>query len=229
MVFIISSAYAQNGNTELNDYTDSLSYIIGRDVGAQLRELGTQIRISQFSQGVDQAMRGEPSRIDSATADSIRRRFADDVQQRLMQEQQELAEKNRKESESFLAQNRKRKEVRSTQSGLQYQVIQEGNGQSPTINDSVRVSYKGIFLDSTVFDSTSADNPAVLDLQRTIPGIAEGLQLMNVGSTYRFFVPPDLAYGAQGAPPAIPPNATLIFDITLHEIMGREVPSRFKK
>ena len=84
-----------------------------------------------------------------------------------------------------------------------------------------------MLLDSTIIDSTTDSNPAVLDLQKTIPGISEGIQMMNVGSSYRFFLPPDLAYGSTGAPPDIPPNATLIFDVTLLKILGQSKAAEF--
>jgi FKBP-type peptidyl-prolyl cis-trans isomerase len=89
------------------------------------------------------------------------------------------------------------------------------------------VLYKGMLLDSTVFDSTPNSNPAVLDLQKIIPGLTEGILLMSVGSTYRFFLPAELAYGPQGAPPTIPPNATLIFEVSLIDIISKETKSRF--
>jgi len=212
---------------DLRNYQDSLSYIIGRDVGAQLKELETTVAISPFSLGVEQALEGTPSLIDSVRADSIRRKFSMEVQEKLSRKQAQLAEENLKKSESFLAANKKKPNVKTTPSGLQYVIINKGKGDRPSQTDSVRVDYKGMLLDSTVFDSTMAGNPVSSDLGRVIPGLSEGIQLMNVGSKYRFFLPPDLAYGPSGAPPAIPPNAVLIFDITLHEIIGKEMKSRF--
>ncbi|NLG19365.1 MAG: FKBP-type peptidyl-prolyl cis-trans isomerase [Fibrobacter sp.] len=223
MIVLFSlNAFSQNqAKAELKDKQDSLSYIIGRDVGSQLEDFGTDIRMPAFTAGMNQAMTGAPSVVDSAAADSLRRSFAENVQKKMQQEQAELAEKNKKESDTFLSNNKKQKGVKVTSSGLQYKVIEKGSGPKPTTTDSVKVSYKGMLTDSTVFDSTSSDQ-ATLDLQRTIPGIAEGIQLMSEGAMYRFFVPPDLAYGATGAPPVIPPNSVLIFDITLQQILGKE-------
>jgi FKBP-type peptidyl-prolyl cis-trans isomerase len=144
----------------------------------------------------------------------------------MQQKQSELSATNSKVSDEFLKKNKKRPEVKTTSSGLQYIQIKKGKGPKPVQTDSVKVSYKGMLLDSTVFDSTTSSSPAILDLNRIIPGLAEGLQLMNVGSKYRFFVPPDLGYGMQGAPPAIPPNSVLIFDITLEDIIGKEMKSK---
>lgn len=223
-IFLLSFiANGQNSNKpQFNDRADSLSYIIGRDVGSQLKDFGATVRMPQFTLGVEQAMKGEESPIDSSAADSLRKSFADEVQRKMQQEQEELANKNKKESDTFLSNNKKQKGVQVTKSGLQYKVIQKGSGPKPTATDSVRVIYKGMLIDNTVFDSTTAENPATLDLQRTIPGISEGIQLMSEGATYRFFVPPDLAYGPTGAPPVIPPNSVLIFDITLQEILGKQ-------
>ncbi|HEX3019746.1 MAG TPA: FKBP-type peptidyl-prolyl cis-trans isomerase [Chitinispirillaceae bacterium] len=225
-VFTIYSQ-GKTQNIKLNSYQDSLSYIIGRDVGAQLKELETNVKISPFSMGVEQALNGKPSLIDSTRADSIRRQFSSEVQEKLTKKQAELADENKKKSDTFLAANKKKPNVQTTASGLQYIVISKGRGNKPTRSDSVKVNYRGMLIDSTVFDSTMSGNPVSLDLQRVIPGLSEGIQLMNVGSKYRFFIPPDLAYGPSGAPPAIPPNAALIFDITLQEIIGKEMKSRY--
>lgn len=228
-IMVASGVYSQKKteNVNLRNYQDSLSYIIGRDVGAQLKELETNVEISPFSLGVEQALKGTPSLIDSMRADSIRRQFSAEVQEKLSKKQAELAEENLKKGEAFLAANKKKANVKTTSSGLQYLMINKGKGDKPTQSDSVRVSYKGMLIDSTVFDSTLAGNPVALDLQRVIPGLSEGIQLMNVGSKYRFFIPPDLAYGPSGAPPAIPPNAVLIFDVSLQEIIGKEMKSKY--
>ncbi len=228
-IFICGSIYGQSKSKkiDLRNYQDSLSYIIGRDVGAQLKELETTVAIPPFSLGVEQALEGTPSIIDSMRADSIRHKFSMEVQEKISKKQAQQAEENLQKSEAFLAANKKKPNVKTTSSGLQYIIITRGKGDRPAQSDSVRVSYKGMLLDSTVFDSTMAENPVSLDLGRVIPGLSEGIQLMNVGSKYRFFLPPDLAYGSSGAPPAIPPNAVLIFDITLHEIIGKEMKSRF--
>lgn len=226
---MVYGVWGQNSgnNVKLRNYQDSLSYIIGRDVGAQLKELETNVQISPFSMGVEQALKGTPSIIDSMRADSIRRQFSTEVQEKLSKKQAKLAEENLKKSEEFLSANKKRPNVQTTPSGLQYLAINKGKGNKPTQTDSVMVYYKGMLIDSTVFDSTLSGNPASLDLQRVIPGLSEGIQLMNVGSKYRFFVPPNLAYGPSGAPPAIPPNSALIFDVTLQEIIGKEMKSKF--
>jgi FKBP-type peptidyl-prolyl cis-trans isomerase len=133
-----------------------------------------------------------------------------------------MAEKNQKTGDIFLTGNKKRPGVKSTKTGLQYLVVKQGKGPKPTSTDSVLVRYKGCFIDGTVVDSSNGDQPTGFNLQRILPGLAEGISLMNVGSTFRFFLPAELAYGIPGAPPRVPPNSVLIFDITLVEIVGKK-------
>jgi len=126
------------------------------------------------------------------------------------------AEENKVAGEAFLAENAKKDNIVTTESGLQYEILEEGEGPSPTKTTSVTVHYKGTTLDGTEFDSSYARNaPATFPLNRVIAGWTEGLQLMNVRAKYRFYIPSDLAYGKRGAGGDIGPNATLIFDVEL--------------
>jgi FKBP-type peptidyl-prolyl cis-trans isomerase len=201
---------------QLRDRGDSTSYILGRDVGGQLKSLGATIKIRPFSAGVINAMRGDSSIIDSVATDSLRRSIAAGMQQFSQKEQQKLEAQGQKDSDKFLAQNKKKPGVKTTASGLQYRVLQKGNGPRPTRDDSVSITYRGMLSDSSVFDSASI--PRSFSLQKIIPGLAEGIQLMNQGSEYVFVVPPNLGYGKSGMPPVIPPNSALIFDVTLVSI-----------
>jgi len=127
--------------------------------------------------------------------------------------------KNREEGEAYLTANAARSGVITTASGLQYEVVKQGSGAKPSPDDSVRVHYEGTLIDGTVFDSSYARNqPSEFTVNYVIPGWIEGLQLMNEGSTYRFVIPSDLAYGPNGSGP-IPPNATLIFTVELISVM----------
>ncbi len=206
----------------LSNYQDSISYVLGRDVGSQLKKFDTNIRIGQFVMGMEHAMSGVKSQIDSVKADSIRQVFAAKVQEKVIKDEQVLAEKNKKVSDDFLAQNKKKQGIETTKSGLQYKVVEKGKGPKATKSDSVMLTYKGMFIDSTIFDSTTTIQPVPLNLQKTIPGLSEGLQLMSEGAHYQFFIPPELGYGTQGAPPVIPPNSVLIFDVTLSKILGKK-------
>ncbi len=132
----------------------------------------------------------------------------------------EAGAKMKAEGDAFLAENGRKAGVRTTASGLQYEVISEGTGKRPAASDTVRVHYTGKLLDGTVFDSSvSRGDPAEFGLAQVISGWTEGLQLMAVGSKYRFFIPPQLAYGEHGAGSSIPPMATLIFDVELLAIL----------
>lgn len=223
-VAVISAQEKPSGTdtTKFSDYQDSISYILGRDVGSQLKKFDTKIRMNHFIQGMAQALEGTKSAIDSTKADSIRQSFASKVQEKIVKDEQVIAEKNKKASDEFLSQNKKKKGIETTKSGLQYKVVEKGKGPKPSPNDSVLVTYKGMFMDNVVFDSTTGMQPVPLNLQRTIPGLMEGVQLMSEGAKFRFFVPPELGYGPQGAPPVIPPNSMLIFDVTLNKILGKK-------
>ncbi|NOQ81886.1 MAG: FKBP-type peptidyl-prolyl cis-trans isomerase [Gammaproteobacteria bacterium] len=128
----------------------------------------------------------------------------------------ELAQTNITEGAAFLAENATKEGVTTTASGLQYTILTDAEGDKPSATSNVTVHYKGTTLDGTEFDSSYSRNaPATFPLNRVIGGWTEGVQLMSVGATYRFFIPSELAYGAQGAGGAIGPNATLIFDVEL--------------
>ena len=132
-------------------------------------------------------------------------------------------EKNRAEGEAFLLANKTKSGVITTASGLQYEVVIQGNGNKPVASDVVRVHYEGKLIDGTVFDSSySRGSPIEFPLDRVIPGWTEGVQLMNEGSTFNFFIPSDLGYGPGGGGGAIPPNATLIFKVELISIVKQE-------
>ena len=131
----------------------------------------------------------------------------------------EASKEARKDGEDFLAENAKRPEVKVTDSGLQYEILQGGEGASPSATETVEVHYHGTLIDGTVFDSSVERGQTIeFPLNRVIPGWTEGVQLMKEGAKYRFFIPYDLAYGAQGSPPKIPPYSALIFDVELFKV-----------
>ncbi|MCH7491236.1 MAG: FKBP-type peptidyl-prolyl cis-trans isomerase [Gemmatimonadetes bacterium] len=148
------------------------------------------------------------------------REFFQQLQEANAAQQQELMETNREEGNAFLAENRTKAGVVATPSGLQYEVLTEGSGLSPSATNQVTVHYEGKLLDGNVFDSSyERGEPAVFRVSGVIAGWTEGLQLMKVGSKFRFFIPPNLGYGENGAGEDIGPNATLIFEV---ELLGIE-------
>lgn len=142
--------------------------------------------------------------------------FQEQVAQQQQEKRKALSEKNKIEGEALLAKIRERREVQATPSGLQYEVLKEGTGSSPKATDTVTVHYKGMLKDGTVFDNSyERGQPATFVLNQVIPGWTEGVQLMKVGSKYKFYIPSALGYGEQGAGSVIGPNDPLIFEVEL--------------
>ena len=189
---------------------DSISYALGMGVAKNLQSSGLDsVDMRAFDEGFSHVLKGDSTLINE-----------EEVQILLQNYFQGLAEKQKaefiKEGEDFLAENKLRPEVDTTASGLQYEVIVEGEGPNPTTENEVTVHYTGKLLDGTVFDSSvERGEPISFNLGQVIPGWTEGLQLMNSGAKYIFYIPYELAYGEKGAGADIPPYATLIFEVEL--------------
>ena len=189
---------------------EKLSYALGLLIGHNLKGMNIDgLVTAEFTRAVEQVLKGEKAEMTEVQAQGMVQEF--------MKEQQEIAGREVREAgEKFLADNAKRDGVTTTASGLQYEVITEAIGQKPVATDSVRCHYEGRLIDGTVFDSSyQRGEPTSFPLQGVIKGWTEGLQLMSLGSKFRFFIPYTLAYGAQGAGGAIPPYAALVFDVEL--------------
>ncbi|MHC2993542.1 membrane protein [Pontibacter sp. HJ8] len=191
---------------------EKISYIIGRDMATNLKKQGIEIEAESFTKGLKEVLAGQPSSLSQ-----------EEVQQAMMQLQHEMTQKqgaqgseNQKEGEAFLAQNKNKDGVQTLPSGLQYQVLKEGTGKSPSASDKVTTHYHGTLIDGTVFDSSyERGQPATFPVNGVIAGWTEALQLMKEGAKWRLFIHSDLAYGSQGAGDAIGPNTALIFDVEL--------------
>lgn len=195
---------------------DKLSYAWGVLMGKQLKAMGVKgLDAETFKNGVEVAFNGGTTEVSEEECQKIINEYLTDLQ--------EKAEAIAKEAGTkFLEENRKREGIKETASGLQYVVEKEGTGAHPTATDEVTVHYTGRLLDGTVFDSSvNRGEPATFPLNRVIPGWTEGVQLMKEGAKYTFFIPSDLAYGAQGVPNAIPPHSTLIFDVELIKVVKK--------
>lgn len=200
---------------------DRLSYTIGMDIGQSLAEQGIDINLDLLLEGLRAAYAGEETRLTQEEALAERDAFMQRRQQQMEQERGQESVRNLEEGQAFLAENRGNPEVSVTPSGLQYRVIEEGTGRSPSATDQVTVHYRGTLINGVEFDSSYArGEPASFALNQVIPGWTEGVQLMQEGSTYEFFIPADLAYGEQGRPGPIGPNSTLIFQVELIEVHG---------
>ena len=195
---------------------EKLSYALGLIIGNNLKGMNIEGLITgEFTRAVEQVLNGEKLEMTEVQAQGLVQEF--------LREQQEAAGKAAREAgENFLAENAKREGVKVTETGLQYEVLTPALGIKPTSTDTVTCHYEGRLIDGTVFDSSyRRGEPASFPLQGVIRGWTEGLQLMSIGSKFRFFIPFDLAYGAQGAGGSIPPYAALIFDVELIGIEGK--------
>ena len=201
---------------ELDTEQQQLSYILGLDVGESLQNLEIDIDIELLSLGIDHALSGEERLLSAEQAQTVRDAFIQRMQALAQQQAFEQIQANLQLGEEFMADNAQRDGVQVTESGLQYEVLQAADGDKPNAEDTVTVHYRGTLIDGTEFDSSyNRGQPARFPLNGVIPGWTEGLQLMPVGSTYRFVIPPALAYGEQGAGQVIAPNSTLVFEVEL--------------
>lgn len=218
VVFLLLAAMSANARAiqeDINLENDKArtSYALGMTVGNDIKQAGLEIDYSAFTEGLRNVMEQGPTLLDQEEAMEIVQTAFDNA---MMKQALEL----RLKEETFLAENALNDDVISMPSGLQYIVLYEGDGPKPQSGDTVRVNYEGTLTDDTVFDSSEdMDDGVEIPLNMVIPGWAEGIQLMNVGSKYRIFIPSYLAYGERGAGQVIPPYATLIFTIELLEIM----------
>lgn len=198
-----------------------ISYALGLSMGNNFRASGIhELNVEDFSDGVAAVFNGSKPKMTYDEAKAEIQKFFTAMEAEQKAQSAKLAEANEAEGKEFLAKNGIRPEVKTTATGLQYEVLVEGNGQSPAPEDQVEVHYTGTLLDGTKFDS-SVDRgvPATFGVTQVIPGWVEALQMMPVGSKWRLYIPSDLAYGKQGAGGVIGPNATLIFEVELLEIL----------
>ena len=202
---------------------DRLSYALGLSMGHNFRGSGIEkINLQDFADGVAAVYYGEAPKMNIEDAKKVINEFFTALQEKQQQEAAAMADVNAKAGEQFLAENGKRVEVKTTPSGLQYEVLEEGTGVQPTAGDRVTVHYTGKLIDGTVFDSSvDRGEPATFGVTQVIPGWVEALQMMKAGSKWRLFIPSALAYGPQGAGGIIGPNQTLIFDVELISVEGK--------
>lgn len=207
-----------------NKSLDRISYALGLSMGNNFRASGiTEINVQDFADGVAAVFYGSTPKMSYDEAKAEIQAYFTEMEKKQRAAAEELGKANAAAGEAFLAENGKRVEVKTTPSGLQYEVLTEGDGPRPEANDQVEVHYTGKLIDGTVFDS-SVDRgmPATFGVTQVIPGWVEALQLMKAGSKWRLFIPSNLAYGSNGAPGSpIGPNATLIFDVELLKVIGK--------
>ena len=204
-----------------NDF-DRVSYALGLSMGHNFRAMGMEkISIQDFADGVSAVFTGEAPKMTIDEAKNEVQAFFAEIQKKQQAQAAAMAALNEKAGKEYLEKNGKRAEVFTTPSGLQYEVLRQGEGPKPAAGDRVTVHYTGKLIDGTVFDSSEErGEPATFGVTQVIPGWVEALQLMNEGSKWRLFIPSQLAYGPNGAGGVIGPNQTLIFDVELIKVNG---------
>lgn len=210
-----SGSYS-NGNVKLNSKIDSISYAFGYIVGSNLSHASMDdINPRIFAQAMGAAFAGDSSIITPLQAQAMVRRYRMESRQQMMKKRQKIAKENKKKGQAFLKENKTKPGVKTTESGLEYKILQEGSGASPTKKDTVLVNYVGKHLNGEIFDQN--DSISIV-LTNVIPGWQEGIQLMKEGATFEFWIPGNLAYGTHPRGQEIKPNETLHFKVHLIKV-----------
>ena len=193
---------------------DKFSYAIGLGIGQNLLSMGAQgINVNDFAQAISDVLNRKETAISHNEAREIVNKYFEELEAKMNAE-------NIEKGKAFLAENAKKEGIITLPSGLQYQVLQEGNGKKPSATDRVKCHYEGTLIDGTLFDSSiKRGQPAVFGVNQVIKGWVEALQLMSEGAKWRLFIPSELGYGAQQAGEMIPPHSTLIFEVELIEVL----------
>lgn len=200
---------------------DKLSYALGIGIGRQLAQMGAaSLNIDDFAQAIKDIIGGQSLQVSDSEAQQLVNSFFQEQEAKQRAAAAEKGKAVKEAGEKFLAENAKKDGIITLPSGLQYQVLKEGNGKSPKATDRVKCHYEGTLIDGTMFDSSiQRGEPAVFGLNQVIAGWTEGVQLMQEGAKYRFFIPYNLGYGEHGAGASIPPFAALVFDVELIEVV----------
>ena len=201
------------GKIDHTEYQDKVSYSAGVVLAMSLKDMGFEdLKYDDFTEGMKTVFNNEMGKISPKKSIDIFNNY-------VLLLRGEMLQKNADEGQAFLEKNRENPKITELESGLQYEILVQGNGEIPKITDEVEVEYEGYLLDSQVFDSTKDVGAQVFNIQEMIPGWQEILTKMQEGSRWKVYIPPHLAYGENGASPMIQPNATLIFIIELNKIV----------
>ncbi|MCK4304096.1 MAG: FKBP-type peptidyl-prolyl cis-trans isomerase [Candidatus Eisenbacteria sp.] len=206
--------------TELTTFTEKSSYALGMTVAAPLEQVKGEIDLPTLIQGMKDRLENREPLLAEDEASKVMEEFQQKMREKTNQDRAASGANNLMEGQAFLAENKAKEGVVTTDSGLQYIVLTEADGPAPSSTDKVSVNYRGTLIDGTEFDSSYKRNqPATFGVNQVIPGWTEALQLMKVGSKYRLFIPSELAYRERGQGPLIGPNSVLIFEVELLEIV----------
>jgi FKBP-type peptidyl-prolyl cis-trans isomerase FklB len=220
---IVAGQVGAEENPVLKTQKEKVSYIIGIDIGTTFKKQGVEIDPDFLARGMKDALGGAQPLLGEQEMKEIMTGFQKEVTAKQEEQIKKIAEKNKKEGEAFLAENKKKEGVQTLTSGLEYKVIKPGSGKKPKLTDTVTTNYRGTLIDGREFDSSyRRGKPASFPVNGVIPGWTEALQLMEEGAKWQLFVPASLAYGERGVGRDIEPNSTLIFEIELISIQEKK-------
>lgn len=208
-------------DVELDSLDKKVSYIFGYDIARKTKSVGFELDTQAMVQAIQDAREDKDPRLSDEEMQATMVAFQTESQAKRREQMKQMADENLQKGKDFLVENGKREGVTTTESGLQYEALQSGDGASPTKDDKVKVHYRGTLLDGTEFDSSLNRDPAVFKVAHLIPGWVEALPLMKVGDKWKLFIPSELGYGAGGTQ-RIPPNSTLVFEMELLDIVKEE-------
>lgn len=217
------SVSAEEATLKLESQEDKLSYVFGQNIGKNLKQQEIEVNTDILVKGMQDALTDKTPLLNEEEMSEVLMSYQKDRIAKQAEKQKQAGEKNLKEGQAFLAENKEKEGVVTLESGLQYKVITPGTGAMPKADDKVTTNYKGTLIDGTEFDSSySRGKPATFPVKGVIKGWTEALQLMKEGAKWQLFIPPDLGYGERGAGSKIGPNSTLIFEIELLSIEKTE-------
>lgn len=222
VLFFVSLVSAQE-NLILKDQKDKISYSYGVDTGNKLKNMPVSVDLNLFIMGIKDALSGSKLLLSEQEILETLATLQKEITAKSEEQKKALSEKSKKEGQLFLSENRKKEGVITLPSGLQYKVLKEGTGKTPTDTDWVRIHFRGTLIDGTVFEDTqkSFGQPVAFAMKGMIPGWAEGLKLMKEGAKWQLFIPPDLAFGERSSGTLIGPNSTLIIEVDLVSVQDK--------
>ena len=230
LIAALASACNKDGahpTSALDTDAQKFGYAIGVDIGNSLSPVKAEVDIDALINGMEEALAGKAPRLDDEAREKVKSEVSKRLQAKQMEERTAKAAAAKEAGEKFLAENGKRAGVKTTASGLQYEILTEGSGATPKATDKVTVHYKGTLIDGTEFDSSySRGQPVTFPLGNVIPGWTEGLQLVKAGGKAKLYIPSALAYGERGAGAKIGPNEALVFEVELVSIEKGDTPAK---
>jgi FKBP-type peptidyl-prolyl cis-trans isomerase FklB len=214
VIFVTSQAWAED-KVELKTDKDKLSYSIGVSIGKNFKKDGTEVDLDLMIKGFKTGIAGEKPMIADKEIQQIMGSYQMELRKQIMAKNQLALQENRKKGDAFLAENKSKKGVVTTDSGIQYKIIKKGSGKKPIESDMVEVNYRGTLIDGKEFDATEAGKPATLKISALIPGWKQALTMMPTGSKWQIVIPSALGYGERGVGNDIGPNEVLVFEVEL--------------